>query len=188
MWDTVFTRSGGGTAPGKIYLIMTLCLVLSACVFDSGDNTRVSLAPPPPAFIPSDVASDQAPKGTTIRLSSALRISENDALKTLTTDPPVPEGCGIKDRFDRSSFLSFSSEDGKRKLALNLDTGGMNIDGVELRYTMKLGKTATKTKKERCLYPAQVQGLAPSAYRELIKRKSDTVWQRVKALKNDFLE
>ncbi len=94
----------------------------------------------------------------------------------------------MKDRFDRSAFLSFGSEDGRGRLALNLDTGGMNVDGVQLRYTLKLHPGKTATGKEKCLYPGKMQGLLPSAYRELVKRKSDTVWQHLKTFKNNLIE
>jgi hypothetical protein len=100
----------------------------------------------------------------------------------------VPQGCGIKDRFDRSALWSLASKDGQKKLALDVDTSGTKIEGAMLRYSLKFQPGKNTKKKEHCLYPSQVQGLAPSAYRELVKRKSNTVWQHLKGLKADIVE
>ena len=169
-------------------MMLVACLTLSACLSEGRGDSRLTLAPPPPAFTPTDNVSDRAPDQITIKIDRAAVLSENQALASLTTDPPVPEGCRLKDRFDRSSFLSFSSDSGAHKLALNLDTGGVNVKGLELRYTLKLHPSKHKAGKESCLYPGQFQGLAPSAYRELVKRRSNTVWQHLRALKNELAE
>jgi hypothetical protein len=146
------------------------------------------MAPPPPTFIPSDQTSDRVPTTITLKSTTAAVMAENQTLAALTTDPPVPVGCRIKDRFDRSSLWSMASKDGRKKLAVDVDTSGVKVEGAMIRYSFKFQPGKNTKKKEHCLYPSQIQGLAPSAYRELVKRKSDTVWQHLKGLKDDVIE
>ncbi len=134
-----------------------------------------------------DSLADRTPS-TIQKIGAGDKISlENQAL-ALSADPPVPEGCRIKDRFDRSALWSMASKDGQKKLALDVDTSGTKIEGAMLRYSFKFQPGKNAKNKEHCLYPSQVQGLAPSAYRELVKRKSNTVWQHLKGLKADIVE
>lgn len=187
MWETVTNRSGWGAATKRYTITMICAVLLSACSADN-NPARVSVAPPPPTFIPSDVMADRAPTSITLKSTTAAVISENQTLTALTSDPPVPAGCRIKDRFDRSSLWSLSSPDGRKKLALDVDTSGLSVEGAMLRYSFKLQPGKNAKKKEHCLYPSHIQGLAPSAYREMVKRKSDTVWQHLKGLKADIVE
>jgi hypothetical protein len=149
---------------------------------------RVSVAPPPPTFIPSDTMSDRAPTTITLKSTTAAVMAENQALAALTSDPPVPAGCRVKDRFDRTSLWSLASPDGRKKLALDVDTSGVKVEGAMVRYSFKFQPGKNAKKKEHCLYPSHIQGLAPSAYRELVKRKSDTIWHHLKGLKDDVME
>jgi hypothetical protein len=161
-------------------------LALAACS-PEGTNARVALAPPPPAFTPSDDMSDRAPSTISLNSTAAIIIAENQALAQ-SGEPGVPADCRLQDRFDRSAVWSLSSRDGQRKLALDVDTSGTSVDGAMLRYSFKLSKGRNLKDKTHCLYPSRVQGLAPSAYRELVKRKHNTVWQELRNLRADLLD
>lgn len=186
MWDAVTNRSGVGAATRKVTIIIIASALLMACS-SAGHDARLSLAPPPPFVISSDPMADRAPTTLNLRTGSDLVIAENQAL-ALTVDPPVPSDCSLKDRFDSSSALSVASSDGTRKLALDVDAKGSGFGGAMVRYTVKFGRERAAKDKTHCLYPGRVQGLLPSTYRELVKRKNDTVWHRLRAMRADLVE
>lgn len=186
MWKIVANRSGWGATPA-IHVIGIVCVLLLSACSSGREDARVSLAPPPPAFALSDSIADRAPATMTLKTTTAAILAENQVL-ALSSDPPVPAGCRLKDRFDRSALWSMASSDGRKKLALASEGSVLSLKGAMLRYTYKLQPGKSAKSKEHCLYPSQVQGLLPSTYRELVKRKSDTVWTRLKGLKADVVD
>lgn len=90
--------------------------------------------------------------------------------------------CEMKDRFDRKEVLAYEWD--RSRLGLDLD--GINTDGdggraVRVNYTLRL--QPEKTSEQRCRYPSAWQGMAGSAYNELMLRESDTVWQHLRQIR-----
>jgi hypothetical protein len=165
MWDMSANTRFWGAASGQI-AIMMLFMTLTAC--SSGrDVSRQNLAPPPPALTRTDPINlaDRAPRTIGSIAQGDRIILENQALG------------------------SRRSEDGKRTLAFKVDTDKTDFEGASIRYTIKLGRGKSSSRdKTHCLYPSRIQGLAPSAYRELVKRKNNTVWQELRALRVDLMD
>lgn len=92
--------------------------------------------------------------------------------------------CSLGDRFDRGELLAYEWD----RSRLGLDVDGINMKGgdnqaVKLNYTLRL--QPEKTQKQRCRYPSAWQGLAGSAYNELMLRKENTVWQQLRQIRKD---
>lgn len=93
--------------------------------------------------------------------------------------------CSISDRFDRGEVLAYEWD--RSRLGLNVD--GINMDGdgeqaVKVSYTMRL--QPEKSPEQRCRYPSAWQGMAGSAYNELVKREDNTVWDQLKQARRSF--
>lgn len=176
MCNAAYKPGENGAAFGMFCVLISALLLLTACGSSSGD--RLSLAPPPPPFSPSAMA-DGGPDQLTLVQTTALQYADtNAAAKGLDTDKGG-KPCRMKDRFDRSSALSYRFADNQSKLALKLGLDGVTVNRAMLRFSYKF--QPYKSPKERCLYDAPVQGLVGSVYNELIDRKDGTVWQELRA-------
>lgn len=92
--------------------------------------------------------------------------------------------CSLGDRFDRGEVLAYEWD--RSRLGVNVD--GVNMDGdgeqaVRVSYTMRL--QPGKTEDQRCRYPSAWQGIAGSAYNELVKRDQNTVWDQLRQIRKD---
>lgn len=93
--------------------------------------------------------------------------------------------CSIGDRFDRGQVLAYEWD--RSRLGLDVDGINMDSDGeqaVRVSYTLRL--QPEKTEDQRCRYPSAWQGLAGSAYNELVKRDQNTVWDQIKQARRSF--
>lgn len=188
MAHLVFKHTLDGAIKGALLTAIMMAFSLTACSL--GASSRAPLAPPPPSFTPGP---EKTGMGITIPLKDALRLAKTgrtdpDAQVALRdTDPAVPDGCSLLERFDRSSALSYTSADGRREWALNLETSGASVDSALIRFRYQWGgpkkPSALALSSHPCLYPAQIQGLIGSAYHELIVRDKNTVWQQLRHLK-----
>jgi hypothetical protein len=93
----------------------------------------------------------------------------------------IPDGCSIKDRFDRSETIAYQW--GQNRLGFTYNTDGTDFKGGFLRYRLKF--QPHQTSKERCKYKSAWQGLAGSAYNEFFLRENNTVWDDIKVLRLD---
>lgn len=98
-------------------------------------------------------------------------------------EAPVPSGCSIKDRFDRTAALAYNFDNKQSRLSLHLDMGdtgfeGIEVDKVMVKFTHKF--QAIPHRKDKCKYKSNWQGLIPSAYHELYVRENDTVWDELR--------
>lgn len=174
-----------GAAGGKfITLVLVLC-ALTAC--GSADRERMSPAPPPPHFDPATDINAPGSSDITLRTASALQLVEPQSQTALgiATDPPIAAGCRFKDRFDRSSALSYRFADNHAKLALNMSMDGLTPNRAMLRFSYKF--QAIPKAKEKCLYNAPVQGVIGSVYNELVERDTHTVWQTLREQRANLL-
>lgn len=90
----------------------------------------------------------------------------------------IPDGCNIKDRFDRTETIAYQW--GQNRIGFT-HFGGINPDGGYLRYKLKF--QPHQTSKERCKYKSSWQGLVGSTYNELYMRENNTVWDDVKEIR-----
>lgn len=94
--------------------------------------------------------------------------------------------CRINDRFDRKALVAYHWD--RNRLALDVDginLGGSGNKGVRLEYRLRL--QPGKTRKEKCLYESNWQGLIGSGYHELFVRENDTVWQELRRMRRDVM-
>jgi len=99
------------------------------------------------------------------------------------SEPAVPRGCSLRDRFDKDSVVAYNFSDGQSKLALHMNMGsmgfnGVEVDKVELKFHFRL--QPIKTHDEKCRYPSNFQGLVGSGYHEFIERQHNTVWDNIR--------
>ena len=74
---------------------------------------------------------------------------------------------------------------------MSVDVDGVSFGGSgerAMRVEYKLRLQPEKTKKQKCRYSSQWQGLVGSGYNELIVRESDTVWDEVKNLRREVTQ
>jgi hypothetical protein len=114
----------------------------------------------------------------------APEISKNPAKLGLSEDAAKSLGCNIKDRFDRDAALAYNFDDRQSRLALHLsldgpsfsDPGRMELNSFMVRYTHKFSKPP-QSKKEKCRFESNFQGVLGSAYNEFFVRNNYTVWK-----------
>ena len=99
------------------------------------------------------------------------------------SEPGVPRGCSLRDRFDKDAVVAYNFSDGQSRLALNMAVGnvgfgGVDVNRVELKFHFRL--QPIKTHNERCQYPSHFQGLIGSGYNEFVARDKNTVWDHIK--------
>lgn len=174
-------------------LIAAIALALAGCSH-SDESAQFSMAPPPPAF---DLVSDAQPYGpphimafsgqpvvfpSNITLSDvgmpgqdAEYYAQQTALRESTTEN---KKCSIKDRIDRDAVLAYQW--GQNRVGLRvrgLNIGGEGIDQVKLEYKLRL--QPHKTRKEKCRYESNWQGVIGTSYNEMFVREKDTVWDQI---------
>jgi hypothetical protein len=96
-------------------------------------------------------------------------------------------GCHMKDRIDRSAALAYDFDDHQTRLALNLSLNGpsfsdpsrLDFKSVMVRYTHKFS-LPQESRKEKCRFKANMQGVIGSAYNELFVRDNYTIWQELR--------
>lgn len=182
--ETVFAE------PGLFLLGVAFCaaLFVSGC---SKTGAEYAIAPPPSAFDYTAHTMTEAAMPAAMNISAPSR----PAVKLGAPDQPVlaagktsgAKPCRAKDRFDRDAAIAYHWGDTQRH-RMAFDVQGMNafggeVEGLEVRYTMRLQRY--KTKKERCRYDSNWQGLIGSGYHEMFLREEDTVWQELRDVRND---
>ncbi len=116
---------------------------------------------------------------------------ENPAKVGLSENESKALGCSIRDRFDKTATLAYNFDDDQSRLALHLgvDGGGigdisqMEFKSVLIRFTHKFSKPP-ESKREKCRFQSNVQGLVGSAYNEFFLRNNYTVWQELRSKLN----
>jgi hypothetical protein len=120
-------------------------------------------------------------------LNLASQEDEWDARKNLSlgysaSEPAIPAGCSIKDRFDRKAVLAYNFDDKQSRLALHLnadaDWGEVEVEKVMVKYTYKLQPIPHR--KDACKYPSGFQGIIGSGYNEFFRREKNTVWDQLR--------
>jgi hypothetical protein len=180
-----------GAAFGSFLYIIICALTLAACgSLQDGGSSRVSLAPPPPQFIPGPEGlmafAGSDPDTLIITSDRPLRYADRADVPVSGAVNAAPDDCAIKHRFDRSAAIAYNFSDNKSRLALNMGLDGTSVEKAMIRFTYKF--QPLKSKKERCLYNSPVQGLVGSVINELVIRKDDTVWHELKAKGFKFWE
>ncbi len=171
----------------QITCLLLVILALTGCV----TSESASLAPHPPRFNPyapreaiTEMAIEPASgsaSGMEQQIASDEDIDETLALSQET----VPEGCNVKDRFDRKAVLAYEWG-GRNRVGFDVDGIGfdsLDVEQVKVQYRLRFQEY--KTKKERCRYTSNWQGMIGSGYNELIERENDTVWQELKVIQKD---
>lgn len=111
----------------------------------------------------------------------------NQAKLGLSEDAAKNLGCNIGDRFDRGAALAYNFDDRQSRLALHLsvngpslsDPGRMELNSLMMRYTHKFSKPP-QSKKEKCRFESNFQGVIGSLYNELFIRNNYTVWKEIR--------
>lgn len=117
----------------------------------------------------------------------APETSQNPAKLGLSEDAAKSLGCNIRDRFDSGAALAYNFDDRQSRLALHLsmegpsfsDPGRLQLNSVLVRYTHKFSKPP-QSKKEKCRFESNFQGVLGSAYNELFVRNNYTVWKELR--------
>lgn len=95
------------------------------------------------------------------------------------------QNCSIGDRFDRGEVIAYEWD--RSRLGVDVDGvsmgGGSDDDAVRLTYTLRL--QPEKSDQQRCRYASAWQGIAGSAYNELVKRDQNTVWDQLRQIRKD---
>ena len=153
------------------------------------------MAPAPPAF---DLSSDTQPygpphimafSGQPVVFPSHITLSDmgmpgqdadyyaqQTALRETTAES---KKCSIKDRIDRDAVVAYQwgqNRVGLRVRGLDI-VGGEGIDQVKLEYKLRL--QPHKTRKEKCRYQSNWQGIIGTGYNEMFVREKDTVWDQI---------
>lgn len=188
----VFTpqKSLQGRQHRVLFLLLLSALIVTGC---SNLKAGSGPAPAPPSFTPkaerdpiTKIATQDmpAPANEPIALTAAGRLSGPEYKATLSARSQNAARCSIKDRFDRDEVLAYTWGDNR----LGMDVDGLSfsnfeMEQVKLQYSLKL--QPYKSRKERCRYPSQWQGLVGTGYNEMFVRETDTVWQELEALQDD---
>jgi hypothetical protein len=165
-------------------------LLLCGCTGNSSKN-HAALAPSPPAFDP--FAIEEPVDMARIRPASGFAGAGYGAMVDQTTyaalraNKPEPRDCSVRQRFDKSYLIAYQwGRTGENKLGLNIDGVGfdsMKVEAVTLEYTLRL--QPWKTKKERCLYDSNWQGMIGSGYNELYVREGQNIWKEFRDFQDD---
>ncbi len=155
-------------------LILYLSLLtLSGCITT---EKTAPLAPSPPAKNITDSSSQKQMLYQPYYFADPLQ-DKDTTIKTTITTPvsPAKKDCRLKDKFDRKSVLAY--EWGRNKISLDID--GINLKPSStkaVRFEYKLRIQPEKTKKQRCRFPSNWQGLLGSSYNEIFIRKDKKLW------------
>lgn len=117
--------------------------------------------------------------------------NRNQAKLGLSEDAAKALGCNIGDRFDRGAALAYNFDDRQSRLALHMslegpslsDPGRLQLNSVMVRYTHKFSKPP-QSKREKCRFQSNFQGVLGSAYNELFVRNNYTVWKEIRSRLN----
>ncbi len=144
-------------------LLLCLSLVtLSGCATTEYTSP---LAPPPPAT----------------NVSNFVNTNNKPINHPIDAAKPLKSECSFKDKFDRKSVLAY--EWGRNKLSLDID--GINLKksstkALFIQYKLRL--QPEKTKKQRCRFPSNWQGLLGSSYNEIFIRKDQKIWHEITSM------
>lgn len=121
-------------------------------------------------------------------ITSAVNLGYDPKISFDTPDkaePRLPEGCSIKDRFDRTALMAYNFTDRQSRLSFHMDVDGprlsaparLEVNEVMLRFRYKFHPA--ENHKEKCLYPSGFQGWGGSTYNEFFVREKDTIRQEL---------
>jgi hypothetical protein len=113
---------------------------------------------------------------------------KNPAKVGLSESESKELGCRIRDRFDRGSTLAYNFDNDQSRLSFHLGINGpslaspteLEFKSVLVRFTHKFSKPP-ESKREKCRFQSNFQGLIGSAYNELMVRNNYTVWQELRS-------
>ncbi len=113
--------------------------------------------------------------------------SVNPAKMGLSEDQSKALGCSIGDRFDRGATLAYNFDDHQSRIALHLSMNGpsfseptqVEFNSVMVRFTHKFSKPP-ESKRDKCRFQSNFQGLIGSAYNEFFIRNNYTVWKEIR--------
>jgi hypothetical protein len=113
---------------------------------------------------------------------------KNPAKVGLSSDESKQLGCKIRDRFDRGATLAYNFDNEQSRLSFHLGLNGpslgdptqMEFKSVLVRFTHKFSKPP-ESKREKCRFQSNFQGLIGSAYNEFFIRNNFTVWQELRS-------
>jgi hypothetical protein len=113
---------------------------------------------------------------------------KNPAKVGLSEDESKQLGCNIRDRFDRAATLAYNFDDQQSRVSLHLGLNGpslgdpsqMEFKSVLVRFTHKFSKPP-ESKREKCRFQSNFQGLIGSAYNEFFVRNNFTVWHELRS-------
>lgn len=174
-------------------ILVSCSLLLTGCITS---NTSKPLAPAPPEVnfssvsrdIPIDVAQVAMDVNALSAVSPAAGAPPVEIAKSLTEEDKEKR-CRIQDRFDRKAILAYEWD--RSRLALDMDGLNVGFDGIskfeqiKLEFRMKLQRDAKKDKRAACRYGSRWQGVVGSGYNEFFRREDDTVWEEIKALRQE---
>lgn len=110
------------------------------------------------------------------------------ARRAAMDDDAVPAGCDLGDRFDNDHALAYNFSDGQSRIGLGLDMDsgfhGVQFNAVRVEFRFKL--QPIKSRKEKCHYNSQWQGLVGSSYNEFFLRRNNTIWREISDRGLDF--
>jgi len=169
---------------GRVWAL-TLLVALTGCATDdfevssTQEYTRPVIVrnnlrmPPSSAFAINNIA--PAAGRATQPVRAALAIEGG----------PPPGHCSLKDRFDRKEAIAYNFSDGQSRVGLRLgidgfslsDAGNFELEEVKINFRYRF--QPIKKKREHCLYASSWQGLAGSAYNELVLRETHTVYEEL---------
>ncbi|GJL85166.1 MAG: hypothetical protein DHS20C02_09410 [Micavibrio sp.] len=177
-----------------ILQIIFMSLVAITLVGCSSSTTTALLAPAPPKFDPN------APREaiTELTVEPAIGAGQGLGAPQRGSVEPIPEAvavafeqevrpksCRIQDRFDRKALVAYEWG-GRSRLGLDIDGisyDSYDVEQVKLEYRLRFD--TYRTKKERCRYKSNWQGMVGTGYNELFVREDDTLWQEIDVLEND---
>ncbi len=178
----------------QIVFMSLMAVALAGC---SSNMTTASLAPAPPKFDPD------APRDAITELSIEPAIGAGQGLGTPQggSAEPVPEivavafeqevrpkSCRPQDRFDRKALVAYEWS-GRNRLGFDIDGlsyDSYDVEQVKLQYRLRFD--TYRTKKERCRYKSNWQGMIGTGYNELFMRENDTLWQELDVIQKDVEE
>jgi hypothetical protein len=113
--------------------------------------------------------------------------NRNEAKLGLSEDATKALGCNLGDRFDSGAALAYNFDDRQSRLALHLSMDGpsfsdpsrLQVNSVMLRYTHQFSKPP-QSKREKCRFQSNFQGVVGSIYNEVFVRNNYTVWKELR--------
>lgn len=159
--------------------IVSLALVLLGC---GGDKDYPILAPAPP-LLPHHNANLDDDYIPPVYEPAGMIDGAQMAVHSMDDARPVTK-CRTKDRFDRAALLAYEWD--RSRLSFDVDGVNMSGDNAGFLVEYKLRFQPEKTKKQRCRYDSQWQGLLGSGYNELMLREDDRVHERVRSRAADI--